>query len=355
MASNHVGSFVEGEWFAALSGQPVKAVAKFSESGLQILSDKGTLILVAKLDHIEVAPRVGNIARNISLPDGSEFITTDNDGVDALMAGRGSKHAGLVHRLEEFRPRLFGLVLAVILLSVAIYRYAVPVLVEVAIWVTPPGATELMSQSTLSTLDTIAFSPTELSPVRQKELQDGFQEIAKFSDSGASRFNLNFRKGGTIGPNAFALPDGTLVITDELVDLADGDDEMLIGVLAHEIGHVEKEHSLRQLYRAAGVTGLIFLIGGDVGAGVQDALVQGAGLLTLSYSRSAEEEADRHSIELMLKAGKDPVAIARFFALLQKEFGDSTETSMFSTHPGTPERRKAAEDYAKSLLGARVK
>ena len=41
--------------------------------------------------------------------------------------------------------------------------------------------------------------------------------------------------------------------------------EMIVGVLAHEIGHVELEHSLRQIYRVAGMAGLIMLIAGDVG------------------------------------------------------------------------------------------
>jgi Zn-dependent protease with chaperone function len=353
LAFDELSNSVEGEWFPALSGQPVKARAKFAGGGLHITALDGTLLLVAKPHDIKIAPRIGTVARNISLPDGSEFITGDNAGVDALAFGQDSKHHAVIHRLEEFHPRLFALVLAVLLLGATIYRYAVPALVEIAVWVTPPVVTELMAKGTLETLDSVAFSPTGLSDARQQQIIAGFKQIASVSQSGASRFKLSFRKGGFVGPNAFALPDGTLVITDELMDLAGSDDELILGVLAHEIGHVEKDHSLRQLYRAAGVTGLIFLIGGDIGDGAQDALVQGAGLLTLSYSRDAEAEADRHSVELMLKAGKDPVAIGRFFELIEKEFGDSNETSMFSTHPGTPERRKAANDYAKSL-GAKL-
>ena len=93
-------------------------------------------------------------------------------------------------------------------------------------------------------------------------------------------------------------------------------------MLAHEIGHVEHQHSLRQLYRAAGVSALIMLIGGDIGSGTEDILVQGSALLSLSYSRSAEAEADRHSVELMYKAGHDPKAIAHFFELLRDKLGD---------------------------------
>jgi predicted Zn-dependent protease len=168
----------------------------------------------------------------------------------------------------------------------------------------------------------------------------------------AGKFSLEFRQGGLIGPNAFALPDGTVVITDELVKFADGDTELLLGVLAHEIGHVELKHSLRQLYRSVGAAGLIMLIGGDIGNGTEDILVQGGGPLALSYSRAQEADADRQSVRLMSKAGYDPEAIGRFFTLLEAKLHDESGTSILATHPGTPERRKAVQGYAQELQSA---
>lgn len=51
----------------------------------------------------------------------------------------------------------------------------------------------------------------------------------------------------------------------------------------------------------------------------------------------------------MSKAGYDATAIARFFALLEKKLGDRSGTSMLSTHPGTPERKRDILDYAGAL------
>jgi predicted Zn-dependent protease len=99
------------------------------------------------------------------------------------------------------------------------------------------------------------------------------------------------------------------------------------------------------------MAGLIMLIAGDVGDSVEDLLVQGGGLLALSYSRAAEAAADRHSVELMKKAGYDPAAIARFFDILEKKLGDTSGTNILSTHPGTPERKKAILDFKASLGG----
>jgi len=68
---------------------------------------------------------------------------------------------------------------------------------------------------------------TELDEVRRRRIIEGFRNIAALSVGGEEGYTLNFRKGGAIGPNAFALPDGTLIVTDELVALAGDDAEMI--------------------------------------------------------------------------------------------------------------------------------
>lgn len=354
MGSDTAGK-IKGEWFPALSGQSFPASLLVEAGRFTIVGDDEAEHAAGALGDLKISPRIGSIARTLSLPNASQFVTPDNAAVDAIANARSDRWNGLVHSLEKFHPRLLGLCAAVVLLGFVIYRYALPVMIEVAVRVTPPVATEMMAKGAMQTLDRVAFSGSSLSGERKKALAAAFDEIAAFSPSGAAKFNLNFREGGIIGPNAFALPDGTIVITDELIAMADGDDELIMGVLAHEMGHVEHEHSLRQLYRAAGVAGLIMLIGGDIGEGAQDMLAQGAGLLTLSFSREAEAEADRHSVEIMLKAGRDPLAIARFFEALGKKLGDTGGTSMLSTHPGTPERRAAADAYARELLAKQVR
>ncbi len=338
-----------GEWFPALSGNATVSSLINEFGQMKVFGPDKRMLTSCSLSDMRISPRVGTIARSVTFPDGSTFLSEDNAAIDNLVRQVTGAKGDIVHGLERFHPRLFGLVALVVLLAVGIYRYALPFLVEAAVLITPSVATELLAKGALETLDRVALAPSELSRERQDALLKSFNDVAKFSPSGSARFTLNFRKGGFVGPNAFALPDGNLVITDELIDLADGDDELILGVLAHEMGHVEYEHSLRQLYHAAGVAGLIMLIGGDIGEGAQDVLVQGSGLLALSHSRSAESAADRHSVEIMLKAGRDPIAIARFFELLEKHLGDSSETNMLSSHPGTPERRAQALEYAREL------
>ena len=344
---------IGGAWYAEGTSRAVQASLTARADGRWDVADEAGAALTSG-DHaaVLVSSRVGSIPRRISFPDGSSFETDDNDAVDRLLVTSGRRHSGFIHSLERFHPRLAIFVILVVVLGVAIYRFAVPALVEVAIAVTPPVVPELLSQAAMTSLDQTVFSPSQLDAETQSDIAAGFRRLASMAPQGADGFTLNFRKGGAIGPNAFALPDGTLVLTDELVTLAD-DEEAILGVLAHEIGHVELRHSLRQLYRAAGVTGLIFLIGGDIGAGVEDILVQGAALASLSYSRAAEAEADRYSVALMLDAGRDPMAIVRFLELLRDRLHDTSEADFLSSHPATPTRIEETRQYAEKMMAER--
>jgi len=340
---------IAGVWHPAGSSRAMPATLSTNASGVAVTGADGVEFACAPLDLVDVSVRVGSIPRRLSFPDQSLFETPDNDAVDRLCA-KGARGAGLVHELERFRPRLFVFAALVVGLCFLIYRFAVPLLVEVAVAVTPPVVPQLLSKGALSSLDSTMLDKSTLPPERQAALTAAFRALAATSERGANGYVLNFRKGGSLGPNALALPDGNIVVTDELVELAT-DDEAVLGVLAHEIGHVEHEHTLRQLYRAAGIAALVMMIGGDIGSGVEDILVQGSALVALSYSRGQESEADRYSVELMTRAGKNPAAIVRFLELMNDRLGKFAGPSMLSTHPATPERIEAVKRYAEEFSG----
>ena len=340
---------VAGIWYPPLSSRGNGARLAIDCGGVVSAEQAdGRMLAEATLASVEVSPRVGSIPRRVSFPDGSVFETDDNDGVDALLRQHG-RRAGLLHDLERFHPRLIVFAAVVLALAAAIYRYFVPALVELAIAVTPPVVPRLLSQSAMISLDQTILSESTLDPGTEREIGEGFSALAALAPRGTAGYRLHFRDGGVIGPNAFALPDGTVVMTDQLVRMAGEDREAILAVLAHEIGHVEREHSLRQLYRAAGIGGLVLLIGGDLGGGAEDVLVQGAALASLSYSRGQETEADRFSVELMHEAGRDPAALARFFQKLRDELHDDSRSDFLSTHPSTPERIEETLRYAEEI------
>ncbi|MCV3767023.1 M48 family metallopeptidase [Rhizobium sp. TRM95796] len=340
---------LSGHWHPPGANLATPAELNGGTDRLEVKTDDGAVQAVAPLGDVRVSDRIGSVPRRFAFINGGLFETPDNEGVDVFLRAARADRSGWIHGLERSRPRLAFFALAIILLAFGIYRYGLPALVEVAVRVTPPVVNDLLAEGALQSLDRTLLSQSALSEDRQDEILEEFYELAANGDRGVGGYNLEFRDGGYIGPNAFALPNGVIVLTDQLVELARGDNDMILGVLAHEIGHVDHKHSLRQVYRVAGTAALITLIAGDIGSASEDMLTNGAALLTLSNSRAAEEEADRTSVELMKKAGRDPAAIGRFFAILEANFGDSEGPNMLSTHPATPERRKAVEAYAREL------
>lgn len=338
---------IEGAWYPPGASQRNAAHLRAGPGGELVVETGGAEVARAANADIELSDRIAAAPRRLSFPDGSLFETADNDGVD-LLTGAQESASGFIARLEQFRPRLFVFAAIAIALSYAVYRFAVPVLVEVAVAVTPPAVPGVIGRSALASLDQAVLAPSELPAAKQAAIRSQFEALAAYSQLGAQAYSLNFRKGGSIGPNAFALPDGSLVLTDELVQLA-ADDEAVLGVLGHEIAHVEGKHTLRQIYRAAGVAGLIMLIGGDIGAAGEDVLVQGSALAAMSYSRKQETASDRRSVELMLAAGQDPLAIVGFFEKLNERYGDMGLPSMLSTHPETLRRIDDVRAYAAEL------
>ncbi|HEV8390611.1 MAG TPA: M48 family metallopeptidase, partial [Dongiaceae bacterium] len=98
-------------------------------------------------------------------------------------------------------------------------------------------------------------------------------------------------------PNAFAVPGHRIVVFSGLIDRAKSP-EMVAGVIAHELGHVELHHPMRGLIHQMGLGAALTLIFGD-------STLAGMGqlALALSYSRDMEREADAEGIALLKKAG----------------------------------------------------
>ncbi len=292
-----------------------------------------------------ISDRVGAIPRRLTFADGTVFETRDNAGIDRLFCDRLAASETFLARLEVFHPRLIVIALIAIALVYATVRYALPVLANAAAAVTPTPVIELIDRGALETIDRTFLEPSTLAEARKDAIGAGFAVLKTHSDTGRIGLDLLFRDGGIIGPNAFALPGGTIIMTDQLVRLAGSDDE-IFGVLAHEIAHVENRHSLRQIYRSLGIAALIAMIGGDSGEIVEEVLAQGSLLLTLSYSRRFESQADARAVDLMKAAGRDPAALATMLERITEKCRDCGKTSWFTTHPGTENRSEVIRQRA---------
>jgi len=148
--------------------------------------------------------------------------------------------------------------------------------------------------------------------------------------------------------NAFALPGGFFFVNSGLILKADNEAE-LAGVMAHEIAHVAARHGTRQATRGEianlATIPLIFMAGSWTMYGVYEAASVLVPIGFLQFSRGMESEADMLGLQYMYKTGYDPEAFVDFFEKVQtlEKQKPGTLAKVFSTHPPTDDRIKAAQ------------
>ncbi len=149
--------------------------------------------------------------------------------------------------------------------------------------------------------------------------------------------------------NAFAMPGGIIGVNSGLI-LATRNESELAAVIAHEIAHILQHHIARRLedsarmslpMTAALIAAAILGAGNpEVGEAAVAATVAGQAQMQLDFSREHEQEADRTGIDMLARAGFDPVGMPSFFERLQREqrFFSDTLPEFLRTHPVTTSR-----------------
>jgi beta-barrel assembly-enhancing protease len=143
--------------------------------------------------------------------------------------------------------------------------------------------------------------------------------------------------------NAVTLPGGHVLLFRGLLDQAGSADEVA-GVLGHELGHVEHRHVLQSLLRQFGLSVVLGGLDSNVGGYTNV-------LLSASYSRSAEAQADGDAIDRLARARISPLGAAGFFQRLSRmEFkarGAAALMGYLASHPMSSERQKRFEAAAR--------
>ncbi len=294
---------------------------------------------------IEVSSRVGNSARYLTLGDGYRFETMDNDTVDALCDRWHPANHGLADRLERNMKLVALAILVISIGSVAFVRFGIPALSKPIAALVPESFDQHLGQQTLESMDGVFFQSSKVEDSRQQTLRQRFQTLVPNATASERQFRLLFRSARGM-PNALALPDGTVILTDELVELADND-EQLVSILLHEIAHVDQRHSIQMLVRQTSLSVLILLITGDVSTASSTVLLLPAWIAQASYSQGLETAADTYALEQMKALGMDTNAFAdimeKLGAVGEKADDNNQESSILdylSSHPATQQRIK---------------
>jgi Zn-dependent protease with chaperone function len=338
---------IRGTYFAARSSR--KYLAE-----LFILEEKNALLLTNEhqqawsLAELRLSPPLGRTPRRIDFPDGGKFISEDHEAIARYFPPTStSKSARLLHRLETWRWGAVGALLASVLLGVVTIKHILPAMASPLSRLVPQAVLQQTDRQLLALLDRQLLTPSHLSPGKQTQLRMLLQRMAGGQPTLKTPLSLQFRQGGkALGANAFALPGGLIVITDELVRLSRQQQE-LEAILAHEMGHIAHRHGLQQLFRHAGLALILSLVTTDATAlaGLLPGLA--AVLIERGYSRQFEREADLYCRAFLRQNHISPAYFSRILRRIGQQSMGTEEPPLFlSTHPSLQERIRLVESSA---------
>lgn len=215
-------------------------------------------------------------------------------------------------------------------------------------------------------VNALMFSDADAAKMANEAIKkmDSMNVVAGAKDAYAIRLNrifskhsnenglqLNYKVYLTKEVNAFAMANGSVRVFSGLMDIMD--DNQLLAVIGHEIGHVANHDSrdaMKAAYRNAAV---VDAVDSQVNKGLSDnQLVQiGNAALQNKYSRKQESEADLYSYDFMKRNGYNVNAVESAFAILAKLSEGQTSdfiSKMMSSHPDPKQRAEAAKARAEA-------
>lgn len=263
----------------------------------------------------------------------------DAQAWDAWRSMHGQRDGLVVRMQQNWRAVALSGAMLVCLVG-AVYVWGLPWMAQTVVALTPRSVDTQLGVVALESIDESWMQPSALSAAQQQSIQQAWQQaVASLAPEQVPQWQLLFRKS-KLGPNAFALPGGTMVVTDELVELVDADNAVITAVLAHELGHVQHRDGLRMVFQVAVLGGISSLVLGDFSSILAAAPVL---LGQAQYSREAERQADVYAVAVLRQARISPaVMVTLFEKLAQARKTDQEAESqwgiLFASHPADAER-----------------
>jgi predicted Zn-dependent protease len=280
------------------------------------------------------------------LRGGGSLHCADATGWDDWLRAQGRRESWVVKAQQSWRATLAAAV-ALVAVCAALYVWGLPLAARGTLAFVPPSVDAQLGETALQAMrERGLLQPSTVPPAQQQRLASALNAaLAKTYGTGAPALRLHFHKT-RFGPNAFALPGGEVVVTDELVTLLEGKDELLLGVLAHEAGHLLHRHGMRTLVQTTLLSSITALAFGDF----SNVLAGAPALLGhMAYSRDFEREADTESIRVLRANGLSPALMATVFERLHAERekrGGGAPGIALASHPADAERIRRFRDAA---------
>jgi len=215
---------IKGKYSDGKTSAQTEASLSYDDSGL--VSVPGTSRATVAATDLKISSRLGNTPRYIRFADHGQFETEDNDAVDRMIAELGLAKTRLsIHRLESAKRFVAITVVFVIVFGWLSVQYGIPALSKQIAFALPTVVSEKLGENIFEFMDENWFEPSKIPDDKRAKLQVLFAGLVEKIDNPPA-LKLIFRDAGVLGANAIALPDGTIVMTDDLVKLEASDMEL---------------------------------------------------------------------------------------------------------------------------------
>lgn len=287
---------------------------------------------------IVVVGAVGQLHPVIELPDDARIEFLDQQ-IPTWLNTFESRLSSRVLRIENGWRWLLASMMVMVVILGATYRWGIPALASFVAQHLPASTLNQVGQQA-EQLIIDQTEPTQLSIDQQNHYKQLYQQLINDSHLPS---RLIFRQGGElIDANALAIPNGTIIVTDELIKLLRNDHEF-VAVLAHEQGHLVERHSLQQVLRGLGFSVLYVAVTGDA-VNVLGTLP--AALINARYSQQFEQRADYYAVQQLKRHGIDPHVLSQFLTRLSEySHEDNASSDFLDSHPATRKRIATIETY----------
>ncbi|MCL1036741.1 M48 family metallopeptidase [Shewanella submarina] len=334
---------ITGQYYRAGHSECIEAVLEYSGQGIKVINGDTCLEQVG-LDEVKVASPIPGVASEVVFISGARFVPRDKHHRWQFGQSR------LAEKLERSKAVIIGAVIAVPVALYVMFFHLLPAAAQASVHFVPDEVIEQMGSQAFLIIEKTMLDPSELEASVKSDIESDWNNALDTLKLDRERYQLGFYRSDVLGANAFALPNGQIVMTDELAELLKDNRHASLAVLLHEIGHVKHQHSVKMVAQSAGAAIVVAMLFGDLETSSEVLLGTGSVLIESAFSRDMEREADDYALNKLVLLGISPVAFADAMRALAKahqlELGDGEESSQYlSTHPGISERIEYAEQF----------
>ena len=308
---------IEGKLYDAVTAHPHAVRVAVAGSRLELSHDGGwsDSVDAAQLKRIEAGPSLLRLGRS-DLPGWRLLLPADAEPALAGLLGKRERYGRWIDRIGLIPALVAGAAISVV---VVVVGYVAPAWIAPHVpmsWERNVGGAIVGDFGNLRCRDAKG----------QQALEALVERVAPGATHGPDAIKIAALDVPVF--NAAALPGGYIVVFKPAITETDSD--ALAGVVAHEIAHVRRRHVTQSLIRELGIGALIRMFAGDLGTNAEQ-------IVSLSYTRQNEAQADSDAIQMLRRAGISPMPTGALFQRLAKETPQFS-AEFLQSHPSTGKR-----------------